>query len=189
MAGASTESPGNSSRSYEDARSGAHDECVNTFSSRSSGSSSMRPARSLLVRGDVVDSLTDRLDLLGVLVRDLDPELVLELHDQLYEIERVGVEVLLERRLLRDLALLDPELLGQDFFDPLEDFVARRCHLTSFVAVSLRAGRCYHALRKPFAQPPDHVVLDAAGRQPDRVRERVRRRVAVGDDDEAAQPE
>ena len=41
----------------------------------------------LLVRGDVVDCLADRRDLLGVVVGDLDPELVLELHDQLDEVE------------------------------------------------------------------------------------------------------
>jgi hypothetical protein len=44
---------------------------------------------------DVVDGLTDGLDLLRVLVRDLDPELILELHDQLDEVEGVGVEILL----------------------------------------------------------------------------------------------
>src|SRR6476646_10219554 len=86
----------------------------------------------LLVRRDVVDGLADGRDLLGVLVRDLDPELVLELHDQLDEIERVRVEILLERRLLRDVRLFDPELLRQYFLDSLEDFLARRCHVTSF---------------------------------------------------------
>src|SRR4029078_8743874 len=86
-------------RSYDDARSGAQEECVKTFSSRSSGSASIRRSRRprLLVRGDVVDSLTDRLDLLSVLVGNLDPELVFELHDQLDEIERVGIEIFLER--------------------------------------------------------------------------------------------
>src|SRR3954452_2999171 len=139
MASSRTLSPRNSRRSYEDARSGAHDECVKTCSIRSTGSSSISrrsstgsPARArLLVGSDVVDGLPDGRDLLGVLVRDLDPEGVLELHDQLDQVERVGVEVLLERRLLGDLALLDPELLGQNLLDPLEDFIARRCHLTS----------------------------------------------------------
>jgi len=74
------------------------------------------------VRRDVVDGLPDGCDLLSVLVRDLDPELVLELHDQLDEVEGVGVQVLLERRLFRDIGFLDPELLGQDFLDSLEDF-------------------------------------------------------------------
>src|SRR5207244_6113507 len=96
----------------------------------------------LLVRGDVVDGLADGLDLLCVLVRDLDPELILELHDQLDEIERVGVEILGEGRLLRDLALVDAELLGQHFLDPLEHFLARSCHFTSLTGRGLRRAGC-----------------------------------------------
>ena len=66
------------------------------------------------MRGDVVDGLPDALDLLRVLVRDLDPELVLELHDQLDEVERIGVEILLEGRLLGDFALGEStELAGR----------------------------------------------------------------------------
>src|SRR5919202_3554133 len=104
IASSSTLSPRNSSRSYEDARSGAHDACVKTCSTRSRGRSSISRSSSpeLLVRGDVVDGLTDGLDLLSVVVGDLDPELVLQLHDQLHQVERVRVEVFLERRLLCD---------------------------------------------------------------------------------------
>src|SRR5829696_6491122 len=136
-ASSSTLSPRNSRRSYESARSAAHDGCVNTWRRRAAGSSAINLPSSgvsaLLVRRDVVDGLADRLDLLGILVRDLDPELILELHDQLDEIERVRVEVFLERRLLGDLALLDPELIGQDLLDPFEDFLARSCHITPLV--------------------------------------------------------
>src|SRR5579872_6196757 len=133
MASSSTESPRNSSRSYDEVRSAAHDVCVKTAAARSGGSAAIRSpsARGLLMRRDVVDCLPDGRDLLGVLVRDLDPELVLELHDQLDEVERVGVQVFLERRLLGDVGLFDPELLGQDFLDSLEDFFTRRCHVTS----------------------------------------------------------
>src|SRR5581483_9471210 len=99
----------------------------------------------LLVRSDVVDSLADGLDLLRVLVRDLDPELVLELHDQLDEVEGVGVEILLEGSLLRDVRLVDAELLGEDLLDPLVDFLARRCHVTSF-SWGLKARRSYRLL-------------------------------------------
>src|SRR5260221_484817 len=83
------------------------------------------------MRGDVVDGLPDGRDLLGILVRDLDPELVLELHDELDEVERVGVQVVLERRLFGDLILFDSELLRQNFFHTLEDFFTRRCHVSS----------------------------------------------------------
>ena len=65
----------------------------------------------LLVRRDVVDGLSDSRDLLGVFVGDLDSELVLELHDHLDEVERVCVQVLLERRILGDLILLDADSL------------------------------------------------------------------------------
>src|SRR5256712_2071515 len=132
MASSSTLSPRNSRRSYEDARSGAHDEWVNTFCSRASGRPSIRRSSRapLLVRGDVVDSLTDGLDLLRVLVGNLDPELVFELHDQLDEIERIGIEIFLEGGLLRNLALVDAELLAQQLLYSLEDFLSRCCHLT-----------------------------------------------------------
>ena len=83
---------------------------------------------------DVVDGLPDGLDLLGILVRDLDPELVLQLHDELDEIERVRVEILLERGLLRELALFDPELLDKYILHPLGDLLARSCHLDSLPA-------------------------------------------------------
>ena len=39
---------------------------------------------------DVLDGRADGLDLLGVFVRDVDLELILELHDQLDGVERVG---------------------------------------------------------------------------------------------------
>ena len=56
-----------------------------------------------------------------------------EVYERVKEVltEQLGVEILLERRFLCDVVFLDPELLGQDFLDPLEDFLARRCHVTS----------------------------------------------------------
>src|SRR6478752_7294486 len=114
----------------------------------------------LLVRRDVVDGLADGRDLLGVLVRDLDPELVLELHDQLDEIERVRVEILLERRLLRDVRLFDPELLGQDFLDSLEDFLARRCHVTSFIGGQEKRA---YKLERTVQNRADHTTLVGSG--------------------------
>ena len=80
------------------------------------------------MRGDVIDRLADRRDLLRVVVGDLDAELILELHDQLDQIERVGVEIFLERSLFRDLALVDTELLAQRAFDLLEDLLTRSRH-------------------------------------------------------------
>src|SRR5688572_12968785 len=73
---------------------------------------------------DVVGRVLDRPDLLGVLVRDLRPELLLEAHDQLDEIEGVGVQVVDERCLGLDLILLDAELLD----DELLEAIVRRGH-------------------------------------------------------------
>src|SRR5438270_12356430 len=141
----------------------------------SSASASGRPpgARLLLVRRDVVDGLADGLDLLRVLVRDLDPELVLELHDQLDEVEGVGIEVFLEGSLLRDVRLFDAELLGEDLLDPLVDFLARRCHVTSLCCRGWKARRSYklRALRlsETAGEAAAAVVADTAGGEADRV--------------------
>src|SRR5918994_2851428 len=52
---------------------------------------------------DVVDGVLDGADLLGILVRNLRPELLFEAHDQLDEVERVGVEIVNEGGLGLDL--------------------------------------------------------------------------------------
>src|SRR5918995_533163 len=138
-------SPRNSSRSYDAARSSAHDAWVKTFSSRASGSSPIRRPSScgpsiafsgclLLVGDDVVDRLADGREFARVVIGNLESELILEIHDDLDQIERVGAEILLERCLLGDLALLDAELLAQRTLDLLENLLTRVCHLkTSLV--------------------------------------------------------
>src|SRR4249919_3968362 len=141
-------SPRNSSRSYDCALSSTRDGCMNTCRSRAAGNASINltscpPGLSpLLVARDVVDGLSDGGDALGILVGDLDPELILELHDQLDEIERIGVEILLERRRLDDVGLLDAELLHQNHLYSLEDFLARSCHVTSLSRRNLRWPGC-----------------------------------------------
>src|SRR6476661_5242442 len=154
----STESPRNSSRSYDSVRSAAHDEWVKTAPARSGGSASISSLRVLvlLVGGDVVDGLTDGRDLLRVLVRDLDPELILELHDQLDQVERVRVEVVLERRLLGDLIVLDTELFRQNFLDALEDLFTRRGHVT--------ASRCWGRENATSEKRRDHTRTRSGSR-------------------------
>ena len=73
---------------------------------------------------DVVDGILDGADLLRVLVRDLRPELLFEAHDQLHEVERVGVQVVDERCLGLDLILVGAELLDDDLLEAL----VRCCH-------------------------------------------------------------
>src|SRR6187402_3261877 len=50
---------------------------------------------------DVLDGFLHAGDLLGVFVRDLDPELFFERHDQLDGIQGVGPEIVYERRVRR----------------------------------------------------------------------------------------
>src|SRR5215469_15033262 len=68
---------------------------------------------------DVVDGLMDGGDLLGVLVGDLDLEFLFQGHHQLDRVERIGPEVVHERRIVRDLFLFDAQLFGNDGFDLL----------------------------------------------------------------------
>src|SRR5258707_343141 len=80
--------------------------------------SSLRRMRPSVIPGpasgvalDVLDRVADGVDLLGVLVADLDLERLLERHDQLDGVERVGPEVAHEGRFGLDLVRIDPELL------------------------------------------------------------------------------
>src|SRR5689334_13141414 len=126
MTSPSTLSPRNSSRSYDISRRPTHEVWVNARRRSSPGSPSISAlsgsgasGRSA-VAGDVVDRLTDGRDLLGILVGDLETELVLELHDQLDQVEGVGVQVALEGRVLGDLLLVHAELLDENSSDALE---------------------------------------------------------------------
>src|SRR5512146_2536408 len=77
----------------------------------------------------VVDGVADGLELLGVLVRDLDAELLLERHDQLDRIERVRAEVLDERSLRRHLLRLDAQLVHDDLLDLVRHILRHRIPL------------------------------------------------------------
>src|SRR5438876_2060561 len=70
---------------------------------------------------DVLDGVPDRHDLLGVLVGDLDVEVLLQRHHQLDRVERVGAEVLDELRARSDVVFLHAELLADDFLHLLLD--------------------------------------------------------------------
>src|SRR5512147_718643 len=73
--------------------------------------------RCLLLAGvlfDVVDGVLDLRDLLGVLVGDLDAELLLERHHELDGVEAVRAKVVHERSLGSDGPLLDSQLVDDD---------------------------------------------------------------------------
>src|SRR3989304_10332029 len=70
---------------------------------------------------DVLDRFLHAGDLLGVVVGNLDPELLLERHDQLHGVERIGPEVVDERRIRRDFFFVHPELLHDDALHLVSD--------------------------------------------------------------------
>src|SRR5262245_4617776 len=63
---------------------------------------------------EVGDGVAEGLELLGILLRDLDAELLLHRHHQLDDVERVRPEVVDERRLGFDVVAAHPELLDDD---------------------------------------------------------------------------
>src|SRR5919109_114777 len=63
---------------------------------------------------DVLDGVAHRHDLLGILVGDLDVEVLLQGHDELDGVEGVGAQIFDELRGRSDVVLLHPELLDDD---------------------------------------------------------------------------
>ena len=66
---------------------------------------------------DVVDGLTDRLDLFRHVVGDVDVELFFEFHHQFDRIQGVGAQIVDERGFAGDLVFADAKLLGNDIND------------------------------------------------------------------------
>src|SRR5271165_1162192 len=71
--------------------------------------------RSFRVCVDVVHRVLHGADFLRLLVGNLDLESLFERHDQLDRVERIGAEVVHERSFGCHLALVDPQLLHNDF--------------------------------------------------------------------------
>src|SRR5690606_22762210 len=63
---------------------------------------------------EVTDRISDGLELLRLLIRDLDPELLYEGHDPLDRVQRIRAEVSDERCLPRHLLGLHAELVDDD---------------------------------------------------------------------------
>src|SRR5919198_4777447 len=76
-----------------------------------------------------VGRFADGLDAGDLVVRDLDAELLLEGEDDLDQVERVGVQVLLEAGVGRDLVRIDTELRGENLPHGADDLVTRLRHL------------------------------------------------------------
>lgn len=58
---------------------------------------------SIVALGDVLNSLLGRLDLIGILIGDLDGELLLDGHDNLDSVQRIQTEISVEVGLEGDL--------------------------------------------------------------------------------------
>src|SRR5690348_10301300 len=84
---------------------------------------------------DVADRILDGLDLLGFFVGDFEIEGLLEGHDELDPIERIGAEIVDKRCTGRDLALFHTELVHND----LLDFIFNPGHRGSSCLRQLRA--------------------------------------------------
>src|SRR5215203_4094358 len=69
---------------------------------------------SLGVCVDVIDRFLDAGDLLGILVRNLDPELLLEGHHELHRVERIGAQIVHERCIRRYFLFVDAKLFHDD---------------------------------------------------------------------------
>src|SRR5689334_20390781 len=83
---------------------------------------------------DVVDSVAHGPDALSVVVGDLQLELFLKRHDQFDQVERIGVEVVLEAGTFDHFGFLDAQLLGDDRSQLIQDRLSFRsrphvCHL------------------------------------------------------------
>src|SRR5687768_16113849 len=80
---------------------------------------------------DVIHRISDRADLLRILVGNIDFELFLEREYQLDNRKRVGAEIIDELRLWFDLRDIDVELLRHDLFDLVPDLLHFRPSLVS----------------------------------------------------------
>src|SRR5450631_2532707 len=69
---------------------------------------------------DLGDRIADGLDLLGFLVGNIDIELGLESHHQFDLVERVGSQIVGDRRFQSNFGLFDAELFDDDLFDFFE---------------------------------------------------------------------
>src|SRR3989304_2842287 len=183
-----TESPRNSSRSFEMAGSSGCSlgwlEWTSASPSRArsrTGSASRAASRaaawgaapgSLLgaVLVDVVGRVLDGPDLLRILVGDLGPELFLEAHDELHEVERVGVQVVDERGFGLDILLVHAELLDDDLLQPLVGRSHRSLPPVAAPGRSMLVGSRLPPGPPPLGRDPAEAPVQEPSRRPPAVR-------------------
>src|SRR5436309_6237371 len=114
------------------------------------------------VRAQVIHRVAYRLELVGVLVRDLEPELLFQLHYQLHDVERVCTQIFDELGFGRDLLQVDFELLRDDL---LHAVFTERCHRIHLLGWSRAIPRSLTpagthpigALEPPCGRPPSQA--------------------------------
>ena len=97
--------------------------------------------RSALRLGDVAHCIVDRLEVLDLVVRDLDAELLLGVDDDGHHRQRVDVEVVGEGLVRLDLVGLDAGLLVDDLGETLEDLRFALRNVLSLLRVGGGRGR------------------------------------------------
>ena len=158
---------------------------------RSGSAPRLRPARARATKPTASPTVSI---LRRLLLGDGDPVAVLELHHQLVEVERVGVEVLLEAGPLVDPRRRRPRAPRRGARGPgsaLRRGSSARVPITR--RPSLGSGGERAAAGAALAQQrrgaPDRVDLDAAGGEADRVGDALGAGAAVADDGDPAQAE
>src|SRR5690606_40945370 len=101
------------------------------------------------VLADEINRILDGNDLLGRIVRDLDPELLLERHHQLDGVEAVGAQIVDEAGPLGDLGLVDPEMLDDNLLNTLGNVA----HGRATFAMGWRMESTYFASRGRTGSP------------------------------------
>src|SRR4051812_24787316 len=99
------------------------------------------PRPSGLVLVDIVDRVLDGGDLLGGIVRDLHPELLLEGHDELDDVEAVRAQIVDEARLFGDLVGLDAEMLDNDLLNAVGSLAHSPPFPSGVLSVGTRPSR------------------------------------------------
>src|SRR5215208_7201816 len=125
------------------------------------------PQRRLLlvlgVRLDVLDGFLHARDLLGILIGDLDAELLFERHDQLHRVERVRTEVLDERGVVGHLFLVHAKLFHDDALDLL-----RNRHSSSYVYIPPLTARTCPVIYDASSDARKHTAAATSSGVPSR---------------------
>jgi hypothetical protein len=114
---------------------------------------------------DVLGSVLDGFDLLGVFIRNLEVEGLFELHDQLNHVERIGSQIFLEGGAWGYFCFIYLQLLDNDLFN----FFFNRRHacllVGSFLNQPIKPVRCKAHQRLPRSLKSTEAPTECKGKQ------------------------